>query len=91
MPRVKVRFFATVREAAGAPQADLDARDLSELFLLLERRFGPRFGRFLKEALSEPERMVVLVNGKNLGRRPDPKHVLREGDEVAIFPPVSGG
>ena len=31
---------------------------------------------------------LVMVNGE---RQPDPQHMLHEGDDVTIFPPVAGG
>lgn len=80
-----------MREAAGMSHADVDARDLSELFHVLERQLGPKLGQILNGVFSDPERIVILVNGRNLGRRLDPGHILHEGDEIAIFPPVSGG
>ena len=39
------------------------------------------------EALGEWERVLLAVNGEYV----DPSHGLREGDVVAVFPPVSGG
>ena len=31
---------------------------------------------------------LVMVNGES---QPDPRHMLSEGDELTIFPPVAGG
>jgi MoaD family protein len=91
MARVSVKMFATVREAAGAPSAQLVASDTEELFSKLKDSFGPKLSRLLDEAISDPERLVILLNGKNLVRSRDRPLRLADGDEIAIFPPVSGG
>lgn len=91
MARVTVRMYATVREAAGASSVDEEARDMPELL----RKLGDRFGRSVSELLaklaSDPESMVILINGRNLGPSRSLTSRLENGDEVAIFPPVSGG
>ena len=91
MARVSVMMFATVREAAGVPSAQLEAHDLEELFSKLGESFGPKLSRLLAEANSDPERLVILLNGKSLGRSHVRDTRFSDGDEVAIFPPVSGG
>lgn len=91
MARVCVKMFATVREASGSPSAQFDASDLDELLSKLGDRFGTKLSRLLIEAKSDPERIIILLNGRNLNavRARDAK--LADGDEIAIFPPVSGG
>lgn len=84
-------MFATFREAAGVPSAQLEACDTEELFSKLGDSFGPKLSRLLDEASSDPERLVILLNGKNLRRSRHHPAKLTEGDEISIFPPVSGG
>jgi len=91
MARVHVKMFATVREAAGVPSAQVEASDTEDLFSKLGESFGPRLSRLLDEARLDPERLVILLNGKNLGRGRAGPVKLTQGDEIAIFPPVSGG
>jgi len=91
MARVSVKMFATVREAAGTPSARLEAQDIEDLLEKLGKCFGHKLSRLLDESDSDPERLVMLLNGRNIARsRPNPVK-LTDGDEVAIFPPVSGG
>jgi MoaD family protein len=80
---VRLRLFARAREAAGTAQAELDAG--TTLRAALDgacARFGAEFTAVL-------ERSRVWVNGD------DPLDgdatLLRDGDEVAVLPPVSGG
>jgi molybdopterin synthase sulfur carrier subunit len=79
---IRVRFFASHREAAGAGQTVVELPDgatVRELREALSARL-PGFA-----AVDLPS--VVAVNGTFCtdGAR------LRAGDEVALFPPVSGG
>ncbi len=91
MARVKVRMYATVREAAGTAEITLEALNLSEVVDRLEREYGKRMAEMLRDFPNDAERLVVLVNGQNVSGL-DAKAVrLRDDDEVSIFPPVSGG
>jgi MoaE-MoaD fusion protein len=79
---VRVLLFGAAREAAGAGELSLDAASpataASVLEELLEARPAlRRFGRSLLVAVNEEYAAA--------GRE------VRAGDEVAIFPPVSGG
>ncbi|MGD2200953.1 MAG: molybdopterin converting factor subunit 1 [Candidatus Bathyarchaeota archaeon] len=78
--RVRVRYFASIREILGKGEAEVEVLEGSTVGELVERfkeRHGGLGGR----------RLLVAVNGEYA----DPKTVLGEGDEVALFPHVSGG
>jgi len=84
MPQVSIRvlFFGAARDAVNANQLDLslDApATVSSAFSNLAGRFSQleRFGRSLLFAVNQ--------------EYATPDTVLRENDELAIFPPVSGG
>lgn len=85
---VKVKLFANFREIAGTKEVEIDARYLSELLDELARRFPA-----LKDVMFEGEKLKdyvnIMVNGKF--ERKNLQRELRDDDEVAIFPPVSGG
>jgi molybdopterin synthase catalytic subunit len=72
---VRVRLFAGLREQAGWGQRELDG---------IERvaDVWPALGLG-----DEPEGLLYAVNREYA----EPDRVLRDGDEVAVIPPVSGG
>lgn len=91
MARISVKMFATVREAAGTSECMLEADDLADLVSKLSRNLGPAMSKILNQLDSDPEGLVILVNGLNVERRNRTTVKFRDGDDVAVFPPVSGG
>ena len=82
--KLVVRYFASIREAAGTASEALDteAGTIAELRAELLARGGP-----MAEALA-PGRAVRTALNQELAH----EHAgLTEGDEVAFFPPVTGG
>src|SRR5262245_53259701 len=80
--KVQVRLFARYREAAGRDRLELDLPDggtAEAAWDAVSRRF-PVLG---------PYRAFTLFAVSN--DYVDPDHRLREGDELSLFPPVSGG
>jgi len=80
MARVKVLYFASLRDAAGVAEdtVETDATSLRALYGRLRERHG-----FALPA----ERLRVAVDGA-FARWDD---APAEGSEVAFIPPVSGG
>ncbi len=79
---IKVLFFAQVRELVGTDGLECEAcADVETLRAALA-------GRGEKWALAlEPGKLLAAVN-QSLAEF---SHPLRDGDEVAFFPPVTGG
>jgi len=78
--KVKVRFFAQCREIVGEKQKDVEIEDgmmLQDIILLLIKEHPD-----LKK-----EKIIVSLNHKYA----QPEVILKDNDEVAVFPPVSGG
>ena len=80
--RVKVRLFASLRETAGVPEAQLE--------LPAGGRAEDAWGRLVRDfpALA-PRRASLAVSVNRRYARFDT--VLAEGDELVFIPPVSGG
>lgn len=80
MISVQVKLFATLRRAR--PDVPLGQPFPVEL------REGATTADLMRTLeLPEEEVKLIFVNGRS--REPD--HVLSDGDEVGIFPPVGGG
>lgn len=77
---IRVRYFASLRDRAGAEYEDLDLppHGLAALYEALRARHG--------FALDAPQ-IRVAVNGEFVPW----SHPARDGDEVVFLPPVSGG
>jgi MoaD family protein len=72
-------------------EIELRATTLSDLLEGLKERFGRKMASALGPKGSERDRIVVLVNGRNTGGLPVEEVRFKDGDDVAVFPPVSGG
>ena len=79
--KVSVRFFALYRERAGVSQTEVELPEGSTPEELLRRL------RSVYTSLPLSDSVLIAVNSEyaSLGAP------LREGDEVAFIPPVSGG
>lgn len=100
--RIRVLFFASVRELVGAAEADMTffAGDSGTVTIaaLLERLLVdhpvllPRIsGSSAAVATSSLEGVSVAVNKRYVRAEAFGDTALRDGDEVAIIPPISGG
>jgi molybdopterin synthase catalytic subunit/molybdopterin synthase sulfur carrier subunit len=90
---VKVRFLLWLAEKAGKDGVELDIKDTSETALhsvLLElARSKPQLSRVVEDILLGKSDVIILVNLKTPSRGLETP--IREGDEIALMPPVSGG
>jgi len=84
-PMIRILYFASLRERVGSAGEDLildGAACVGDLLELLRGRGGT-----WAEALGDSQRVLVAVN-QEMAR---PETPLADGDEVGLFPPVTGG
>lgn len=80
--RIRFLLFALYRDMAGASELELDVRDGSDAAGAVAEL------RARSDRLATlPERPVVAVNREYASL----DAMLRDGDEVALLPPVAGG
>ena len=90
MVHIKVRLFANLREIVGERELFLDSTTVNGVLDLLTS-IKPELRDVLFEEGALRPYITVLVNGRNINEIDGVMSALSEGDEVAIFPPVSGG
>lgn len=78
--KVKLKLFAYLRETLGLEEEEIDIQD--------GERVSDLWNRF-KHKIPENKnfRILFAVNGEYV----EEDRKLKEGDEVAFIPPVSGG
>ncbi len=82
---IEVKYFARFREELGTAGEQVDAADADTLESLLAglRERGGAWSRLF----AADQRVMMAVNQEVA----DAATPLRDGDEVALFPPVTGG
>ena len=76
----RVRLFAALREIAGASWLDVSGETVDDVLGALSEKFGGRFDEIARSG-------SVVVGGERVSG----ERAVREDDEVALLPPVSGG
>lgn len=83
---MKLVYFAWLRERIGLPEETIDpppgVATVAELVAWLQTR-GPGYAA----AFARPEAVRAAINQTHV----KPDATLAPGDEVALFPPVTGG
>ncbi len=82
---IKVLFFAQVRELVGTDSLTLDASELATVEAV-RQQLAARGDRWAL-ALEEGKLLLAAVNQTLTSF----EHPVASGDEVAFFPPVTGG
>lgn len=93
--KIKVRYFASLREVLGVGEEEYEVGEGTKLIDLLLNRVPERHkyaAEIWKERIKgflkgEPASYIVIVNGDRA--RLDQE--LKDGDVVAVLPPVGGG
>lgn len=83
---IQLLYFAGVREAMGCSEQQLElpaeVRSVGQLRDHLLEKGAP-----WSDALTRDQQLLYAVNEEVAGE----EHTIESGDEVAFFPPVTGG
>jgi MoaD family protein len=93
---VKVRTILTLKSIMGSGETELpfpEESTLRQLITTLVNKYGDDLVSQLYEPNSKNLRSYIrlMVNGQDIAFLKGMETVLRNGDEVLILPPVSGG
>lgn len=93
-----VRFFTSLREIIGAKEENIDFPESEEVNIervleTLDKRHGRDFHEYVYDDEKGQVRSFLqfLVNGRSASTENGLKTRLKEGDVLAILPPVGGG
>jgi molybdopterin synthase sulfur carrier subunit len=96
--RISVRFFTSLREIVNKKEETLEFPEsekvtVSKVLEILSRRYGKAFVEYVYEAQTHEVRgfLQFLINGKSASTLNGFLTELRDGDVLAILPPVGGG
>lgn len=82
---IKVLYFAALREALGTPGETVELPDGCTTLAGVRALIAGRGGDWAK--LAQMKNLRAAINQ----RMADPDSTVADGDEVAFFPPVTGG
>ncbi|ABM80936.1 MoaD/ThiS family protein [Hyperthermus butylicus] len=89
MVRVRVRLVSLLREAVGGSEVVIEVGEDATLRDVLKTLFTryPGLEKLVRELEARGLDIVYLVNGRFSGL----DQQVRDGDEIVILPPASGG
>ena len=96
--RVSVRFFTSLREITGKKEEILQFSDsekvtVDKILRTLSSQYGKGFVDYVYDAKTHEVKgfLQFLINGKSASTIKGLQTELKDGDVLAIIPPVGGG
>jgi molybdopterin synthase sulfur carrier subunit len=91
--KIRVKTFAQIKDILGA-DSSLDYPDgtsMKELLKSLRQRAGESENQLFSNEGELRSHLVLMMNGTRIYEEDIESITLSEGDEIALFSPVSGG
>ena len=93
--KVEVKFFTSLREITGKKVDTIQLQNsisVEELLNMLSTKYGKEFTEYIYNKKGKVHGFLsFLLNGKNINVLQGFDTKLKQGDTVAILPPVGGG
>ncbi|WP_440953362.1 ubiquitin-like small modifier protein 1 [Methanococcoides sp. FTZ1] len=94
MAMAKIKLFANLRESANESELEMQGKNVQEILDGLLKKF-PQLQEMVFEEIGGRKELRsyinILINGDNIIHLEGLDTIVNEDDEIAIFPPVSGG
>jgi molybdopterin synthase sulfur carrier subunit len=90
MPKIKVRLFANFREFTKTGELKIEGNTVMDVLEIICSKYPGLENILFKDGNLQPY-VNIFLNGENILESGGLDSSLKQGDEVAIFPPVSGG
>ena len=91
--KIRVKTFAQIKDILGADSSleYPDGTSMKELLKSLRRKAGESENQLFSKEGELHSHLVLMMNGTRIYEGDIESITLSEGDEIALFPPVSGG
>lgn len=93
--KITIVFFTTLREVVGRKEEEIELNrgiTVEELLSRLSRKYGKDFVNYVYDEKGDLNgHLQFLVNGKSVTTLHGLRTRLKDGDKIAIIPPVGGG
>jgi len=91
--KVKIKYMLWLSDKAGTSAEELSIEGREEITLrdlLLElTNYKPKLAKTIHEAITGSSEIIILVNSKTPNQNLET--IIKNGDEIVLMPPVSGG
>jgi MoaD family protein len=98
MTTVTIKFFATFREITGKREQEMKLEGNETTIVDVLSQLSDEYGKDFKEYIFEPSgrrslrpQVSVMVNGQSIRNLEKLRTRIKDGDTIAILPPISGG
>jgi molybdopterin synthase sulfur carrier subunit len=93
--KIHVKFFTSLREITDKKVDEIQLQSaitVEELLSILSEKYGKKFREYIYNKKGKVQDFLsFLVNGKNINILQGFDTELKQGDTIAILPPVGGG
>jgi molybdopterin synthase sulfur carrier subunit len=90
MVTVKVKMYGLFREKTGISEVDLSGEKFIDIMKSLVQKYSVLKNDIFDEDMKLMEN-VYLINGRNINLIEDVDSQIKDGDNISIFPIVTGG
>lgn len=91
--KIRIKTFAQIKEILGADSflEYPDGVSMKELLKTLRQKAGESEDQLFSRDGNLHGHLVLMMNGIRIHKEDIESTTLSEGDEIVLFPPVSGG